>query len=233
VYAAPRPTTRLAQLVTGWLGRSIDEAENAANIARPTIAGIDIDELTAEARTYGFHATLKPPFRLADRATVEEAEDAVARLAAEREPIEIPSLVVDLLAGFAAMRPGDGSQALDDLAAACVRDLDELRRPPEELELARRRRGRLSARQDDLLVKWGYPYVLDEFRYHMTLTRRLADREVDVVLAAAREWFAEVDGAPFALDELCLVEQSAVGEPFVVRSRHPLGTHEIAAGGQR
>jgi hypothetical protein len=233
VYAAPRAATQLAQLVTGWLGRSIDDAEPAGNVERPTVVGVDIDELTAEARTYGFHATLKPPFRLADGVTVDEAEVAVARLASEREAIEIPSLVIDLLAGFVAMCPGDSPPALDDLAAACVRDLDDLRRPLDELELARRRRARLSARQDDLLVTWGYPYVLEEFRYHMTLTRRLADGEVDDVLAAAREWFAEVDGSPFVVDELCLVEQSALGEPFVVRSRHPLGTEGIAAGGQR
>jgi len=232
VYAAPRAATQLAQLVTGWLGRSIDDAQSAANVERPTVGDVDIDELTAEARTYGFHATLKPPFRLAEGVSVEEAENAVARLASEREPIEIPSLVIDLLAGFVAMRPVGDVPALDDLAAACVRDLDDLRRPPEELELARRRRARLSARQDDLLVTWGYPYVLDEFRYHMTLTRRLADGEVDEVLAAAREWFADVDGVPFVLDELCLVEQTAPGEPFVVRTRHLLGTDGIAVGDQ-
>ncbi len=222
VYAAPRGTTDLGRLATAWLGRDIDGGD-PATIERPQLDDVDIDEITDEARLYGFHGTLKPPFRLADAVEVAEVDRAVAALAAEREPVLVDTLVVDVLAGFVALRPEEPNAALADLAAACVRDLDRFRRPADELEVARRRRARLSPAQERYLIEWGYPYVLDEFRYHMTLSRRMRDVERDRVVSAAQAWFAPHDGAPFLIDELCLVEQTAPGEPFVVRARHRLG----------
>ena len=46
-------------------------------------------------------------------------------------------------------------------------------RPPGAAELERRRKAGLSAAQEKMLLRWGYPYVLDEFRFHLTLTGRL------------------------------------------------------------
>jgi hypothetical protein len=223
VYAAPRGDSAFGRRAAAWLGRHIDPLPAPGDDERPVLQGFDLDELTAEARLYGFHATLKPPFRLADGGTIDEVEVRVADLAAGRAPVVVPALGAELLSGFAAFRPADPSAEVDDLAAACVTELDEFRRPVEELELARRRRGGLSSRQDALLTEFGYPYVLDQFRYHMTLTRRLREAEVEPVLDAARTWFDADDGVDFTIDELCVVTQTAPGEPFVVRSRHPMG----------
>lgn len=231
MYAAPRGDSELGLLAARWLGRHVDALPDPPRADVAQLAPDLLVELTAEPRVYGFHATLKPPFRLADDVEPDDLERRVAALAAATPVIEVSALSVELLAGFAAFRPTDESEQLDDLAAACVTELDPCRRPADELEVARRRRGRLSQRQDELLVAWGYPYVLDEFRCHMTLTRRLASHEAHDVLAAARAWFEPVDGEPFVLDELCVVEQVAPGEPFVVRSRHALaGDSRIAVG---
>jgi hypothetical protein len=199
----------------------------------PQLGAATLVDLPAAPRLYGFHATLTPPFRLADGIEPADLGQRVAALAAGTPVAEVSTLSVELLAGYAAFRPGDDSDAaLDDLAAACVTVLDPCRRPADELEIARRRRGRLPQRQDELLVAWGYPYVLDEFRFHMTLTRRLTTHEAHDVLAAARAWFEPVDGESFLIDELCLVEQTEPGEPFVVRSRHALSDGSRVAVGR-
>jgi hypothetical protein len=93
-----------------------------------------------------------------------------------RAPVTIPSLEVRRLGGFIAVVPTEPSAALADLAAATVAALDPFRAPPSEAELARRRKARLSDRQEALLMKWGYPYVMEEFRFHLTLTGRLDRR---------------------------------------------------------
>jgi hypothetical protein len=224
VYAAPRSSSTFGRRAAAWLGRDIDGVLGIDDLPRPDLAPHDVDDLTDEARVYGFHATLKPPFRLADGVTFDEVDERVAKIAHDSAPVVIPSLVVDMLSGFAAFRPVEQSDEVDALAAASVTGIDGCRRPSDELELARRRRSGLSSRQERYLVEWGYPYVFEEFRYHMTLSRRLHENERDDVLAAARDWFGDLDGARFTIDELCLVEQSAPGEPFVVASRHPLGT---------
>ena len=223
VYAAPRGTSELGRRAAAWLGRDIDAPLGTpAPGPRPDLSPHDLDDLTESARLYGFHATLKPPFRLAEGTTAIEVHEQVADLARGMEPVEVPSLVVGLLSGFAAFRPADAVVRLDELAASSVTELDRFRRPPDELELARRRRSGLSPRQERYLLEWGYPYVFEEFRYHMTLTRRLHESERDDVVTVARQWFGDLDGAPFTIDELCVVEQSAPGEPFVVVTRHAL-----------
>jgi hypothetical protein len=45
--------------------------------------------------------------------------------------------------------------------------------PLTEEELTRRRKAELTPEQDKLLVDWGYPWVLDEFNFHFSLTGSL------------------------------------------------------------
>lgn len=157
----------------------------------------------------------------------------MAALAASTPAVVVPSLSIAMLGTFVAFRPDDDTPAVDRLAAECVTRLAALRRPADDLDVLRRRRAGLSPRQDELLRAWGYPYVLDEFRFHMTLTRRLRDAEVTDVLAAARHWFADLDGRPYALDDLTVLVQEGPGDPFVEHSRHPLvatGPGHVAEG---
>lgn len=223
MYAAPRGATQLGEHAARWLGRHIDPLPAPAPAEIERVESGRLWELTREPRLYGFHGTLKPPFHLAPSSDVDAVHATVAGLAAVRAPVAVGRLRVDVVDRFVALVPDDPPDALADLAAACVTELDPHRRPADELELTRRRRAGLSERQGELLLAWGYPYVLDEFRFHLTLTRRLEAGEADDVLAAARTWFEPVESEPYVIDELCVVEQPAPGEPFVVTARHPLG----------
>ena len=125
-------------------------------IAQPAIPGID--EITTEARGYGFHATLKPPFRLSPGYSWDDLLEAATAMATRIAPFELPVLAVADLHGFLALRETVDSAELQALADACVTELDTFRAPPSEAELARRRRARLTEAQDAMLIRFGYPY---------------------------------------------------------------------------
>ncbi|MGY6500597.1 MAG: DUF1045 domain-containing protein [Acidimicrobiales bacterium] len=209
IYAAPEPGSWLAERTTAWL----DEAP----------AAVGPPDLTATARHYGVHATLKPPFGLAPGVGRDDAVRSVAELAGRCEPVTVGPLQVATLGRFLALRPVDAPPALDDLASRCVRELDHLRRPPDREDLQRRRSVGLSARQDELLERWGYPYVLDEFRFHITLTRTLDPSQLEVAHRAATEWFDGIGTVPFVLDAVWVFEQPDPATAFAATERFTLG----------
>lgn len=175
VYYTPPDGSALADLAARWLGR---DAASGAALDRPTLPGLDparAEALTESPRFYGFHATLKAPFALAEGTTVADLIAAVDRFAAGRTAVLIPPLRVRTLGRFLALIPSEPAPALDELAAACVRAFDPFRAPPDPAELARRRAANLTAAQHRNLERWGYPYVMEDFRFHMTLTGRIDD----------------------------------------------------------
>jgi hypothetical protein len=191
--------------------------------------GIDVDfldrlpmevaawrELTREPRGYGFHATLKAPFHLAngfDETALLDAFPAFCR-SIESAPVFEPIIVS--LAGFIAMVPAAANPAIDRLAAACVTAFDRFRAPLSGPDRERRRVG-LTGRQADNLDRWGYPFVFDDFRLHLTLTGRLgADRHA-VVLTYLRNRFAAVRGArPLPVDRIAFLRQDRLHTRFLV-----------------
>jgi len=218
VYYAPLPDDPLTAAAASWLGR--DPVTNAP-VRQPDLPGIE--ELTADPRGYGFHATLKPPMRLADGRSWDALLTAAEALAARIAPFDLPPMAVSDVHGFLALRETLPSGPLQALADACVADLDGFRAPPTEAELARRRRSSLTAEQDAMLVRWGYPYVFGTWFFHMTLTRRLAAEEKAPYQPAAEAHFAAVLAVPRRVVDICLYTQAGAGAPFVIAERLPLG----------
>jgi putative phosphonate metabolism protein len=221
VYFAPAAGSPLAKAGASWLGR---DALSDMPLSQPRIEGLPAERLgtiTASPRHYGFHATLKAPFSLIEDATVSDLEEVAAGLAARRSPFFL-DLAVGELSGFLALVPAQPSAALAGLEAGCVKELDRFRAPDSEAELQARRAAGLSARQEALLAKWGYPYVLDEFRFHMTLSKRLDEPERGRVKALLQDMFGPVLEAPVTIDSLSIFEQPERSAPFVETARYPL-----------
>lgn len=219
IYYAPPADSECWRLGTAWLGH---DPERAVDLPRPAIDGLDAEtaeRITRAPRHYGFHATLKPPFALADGATPESLCEALAAFAAERSVFVLPALRVADLNGFLALVPRERDPRLDELAADCVRCFDRFRAPPAPAELARRRAAGLTARQEENLAAWGYPYVLEEFRFHMTLTERLADFERPAVQDALAHCFAGVCARPLRVEGIALFRQPESGAPFRLEAR--------------
>ena len=217
LYYAPLPSDPLTALSSAWLGR---DPVSGAPVPQPAVDGIA--DFTAEPRSYGFHATLKPPMRLVDGAGWGEFVAAVRAMAADIAPFMLPTLAVADLRGFLALRETAPCAPLQSLADACVERIDSFRMPPSEDELARRRRARLSAEQDAMLVRWGYPYVFGTWFFHMTLTRRLSEAERAHVLPAAESWFAPALTVERRVEDICLFTQAEPGEAFTLAERIPL-----------
>ncbi len=204
------PTGPWAEAAADWLGW--DLATGAAR-AQPDLPALPrpLCDLTAPARKYGFHATIKPPFRLAEGHDAQALHAAVTALCARLAPVATEGLALDDLDGFLALTPRGDTTALDARAAEVVHSLDTFRAPPSEAELARRRAAGLSPAQDANLARWGYPYVMGEFRCHLTLTGRLAPGEAATVRAAAQEHLGTLLPAPWQIDSLALAGEQADG----------------------
>ena len=172
-------------------------------------------ELTQEPRRYGFHATLKAPFRLADG--VDEAGLLEAfRAFCRSEAAAVFTPVVAVIEGFIAIVPSDSEPAVDRLAAACVTGFDRYRAPLEAHDRERRMAAGLNARQAQNLECWGYPYVFEDFRLHLTLTGRLPAERQAIVHGYLRESFAALSRAAICIDRVALLRQDRPDARFVV-----------------
>lgn len=217
LYWAPRADDPLHALGSRWLGR---DAETGAKLPQPALPDLDIAEITADARGYGLHATLKPPFRL--RTSWAAMREAAMQLAARTRPFPLPPLRLAEHHGFLALLETEKSAALQAFCDDCVMALDPHRAPPTEAEIARRRPERMTERQRSYLHLWGYHYVLDEWWFHVTLSRRLTPAERAVVEPALAAHLGDAPAAPRRVTELCLFTQAAPGAPFLVAERLPL-----------
>ena len=210
VYFAPPADHPLSRFASGWLGRC---PEGRPVDARPRIARFDaerLEQIVAEPARYGFHGTLKPPFRLADGRCERELAERLTDIAAGLAGFLLPPLELRALGRFLALVPQVASPTLAAVATACVTGLDAMRAPPTAAEVERRRRATLDPRQEQLLARWGYPYLLDRFGFHLTLTGPLAEAERALVQAALAPLVA-----PFC--------RMPPGEPFRLARRFPLG----------
>lgn len=217
VYYAPEADDPLWAAGNRWLGR---DPETGTTLAGPD--GIGIPKLTDEPAGYGLHATLKPPMRLAPGTRYEDFAAAVCELAEGLTAFPLPALAVQNLDGFLALREQAPSPELQALADSAVASLDGFRQQPEAEELARRRRHGLSEAEEAMLERWGYPYVFQLWRFHITLSRRLTEDEMARARPIAEAYFAPALARPRQVSSLAVFTQAAAGAPFRIAQRFRL-----------
>lgn len=219
VYYLPEPAHPLWRAGCAWLGRDADRPDRPGAPAAPEVAG---------PWRYGFHATLAAPMRLAAGVSGDAFRQAVAAVAARHAPFDLPALRVDALAGFIALRPARALAAdhpLRRLADDCVRTLAGLRAPPTPAERARREAAGLDDAQRALMDRYGYPHVLDRWRFHLTLTDTLVAQPParrDALRDAAATHFADALAQPLRCDALSVSVEPAPAAPFVPGERFGL-----------
>lgn len=218
VYYAPRQDSRLWTKASAWLGRDAYDGRALKRPGLPGLEGLDLEALTADPRGYGFHGTLKAPFELAPDRSEAELVAFTRAFAAGRRAFDA-DIEPARLGRFHAFRLSAPTPAMDDLHAACVREFEPFRAPLSEFDLARRRKARLSPEEDARLVAWGYPYVFEDFRFHMTLSSGIADetvsRRLGLVLA---DWFRDEAG-PHRFDGVAIFKQPDRVSPFFILDR--------------
>ena len=144
VFFTPPANHPLTMAAARWLMRDAFTGEEFEPEADHAFSAEELQALTAEPRRYGFHATMKAPFRLAEGATLADAEAVLADFCRDAVACPLPSLRVAMLGPFFALVPDPAAKAVNDLAARVVRAFEPLRAPLDAAELERRRRGGLT-----------------------------------------------------------------------------------------
>lgn len=221
IHFAPVPHSALWRAGSRWIGR---DAASGERFTTPAVEGGKPDTLKALTRSprfYGFHATLKAPFHLRENETFESLTRATQEMVAECPSFALPTLRIAGLGNFIALVLSSSCSEIENLASRCVRSLDRFRAPGSEEDLKwRREQAELSPRQDALLNDWGYPYVLDEYRFHMTLTGSIADQELrQQLISTLEERFAHLLETPTIVDAICLFYQRNREQPFRIVER--------------
>ncbi len=215
VYFSPAPHSAWWDAGAHWLGR--DECSDL-----PLHPGawqkFSVDDwraLTAAPRRYGFHATLKAPFRLREGVLERDLLRRLQDLADTLQQLALGPMRAVALGNFAALVPSAPSQELEALASRCVTELDDLRAPLSAQDLARRDIESLDTRGVELLQRYGYPHVLERFRLHMSLSGVVDGATVQRVVAAWEKPLAQLNAAnPLLLDRLCLFVEAGPGQAF-------------------
>jgi len=223
IYFAPPEGSELERVCSAILGRC---ARTGVALKQPGIPGIEPArwaELTASPRHYGLHATLKPPFFLAESHDETDLLENAAMIASRTRPFDLPGLELAWFGSFLALTLTAPCPDLEDLARICVTVPDPLRRPPRPEELARRRAKGLTPNQERLLSRWGYPFVLEEMRFHLTLTGSIHDpKERERIHTALTPLLAPVLHRPVPVREICVFRQACSQERFAIFRRFAL-----------
>jgi putative phosphonate metabolism protein len=222
IYYIPGRNTALEQFGRAWLGWDVWQAEPAPLAPLPGFDAAARDALVRTPRQYGFHATLKPPMALAPGLAVDDLLAAAGRFAARTAPVPALDLRLSTLGNFLALTPAQPSPALNALASDCVAAFDAFREALQPADRARRKPESLTARQCEYLDRWGYPWVMAEFRFHMTLSGAAAPN----ILARLRDGLAPmlepVLREPFRIDAIAVAGQPAWDDAFRVLEYLPL-----------
>lgn len=222
IYFTPPAGDPLSKVAANWLGRNVFSGEGVKPPAIRSFEAGEVAGLTAEPRRYGFHATLKAPFHLDEKFSERDLLSALMHFASSAAPVSISRLHVAALGPFFALVPEEPLPELDQLANDVVVAFDRFRRPATEAERARRKPDSLSISQLRNLDQWGYPYVFDDFRFHMTLTGRVEEKDKLRVARMLDAFFEPVLSEPVEIANLALFVEAEPGAPFEVHSLHPL-----------
>ncbi len=226
IYFTPGRDHPLTRTAAKWLGRDPFSGELGTPPEISCLQPAEIAYYTAAARRYGFHATLKAPFRLAKGETEASLNEALDLFAGSVAPVTIPRLEIRRLDNFLALVPAAPLPGLNKLADDVVCAFERFRAPLTEAELERRNPDSLSPVEFRNLMRWGYPYVFETFRFHMTLTGRVTPEESVRIIAAIEEFFGAILKDPVTVDGLALFVEREAGAPFCVQSYHPLRSQQ-------
>ena len=215
IYYAPAHSSPWWTFGAGWLGRDEFLDGTPPAFVAPMLPEPERHHITTQARRYGFHATLKAPFHLRLGVTPAELLARTRSLAHRLRPVPLSPLQVQRLGPYVVLLAPEHHTAVSDLASACVIELDDLRQPLTPDELARRQPATLDARELELLHRYGYPHVLERFRFHLTLTDPVNEAQAAQVTEAVSAQVARLNTqTPLTLDRLCIFEEPAPGQAF-------------------
>ena len=217
IYFVPAADSKLYRYGSSILGYDCYTGQPVDFLESFGAGAANWNELTAAPRRYGFHATLKAPFHLSPSCTEPQLVNALQNFAGLGHAVHTFAPTVRILDDFFAIVPVQADAALDALAASCTTLFDAYRAPMSPQERARRIALGLNQSQIQNLDRWGYPYVLSEFRFHMTLTGKVPVRRRNAILGILLDGLHSADvERSVALDRFALLRQASPDASFRV-----------------
>lgn len=223
IHFTPSPNDPLTHVAAAWLGRDVYSGQT---VEPPAVSSLGMQEIsyhTALPRRYGFHGTIKAPFRLMSDVSEAALLRGLMHFAGSHQPFSLPPLEIAKLGNVYGLVPSWPCEMLNFLAASVVQEFDHYRAPLSDADIDRADPDRLSATQLTNLHRWGHPYVMDEFRFQMTLTGGVAPADCARVERAVRSVFAPALERQIEFSNLALFVEDEPGAPFRVHSLHPMG----------
>ncbi|MBX4873483.1 DUF1045 domain-containing protein [Rhizobium bangladeshense] len=219
----PPASDRLSLVAANWLGRNVFSGDM---VEPPAVRGLGIHEIafyTAVPRRYGFHGVLKAPFHLSAETSEAQLLRDLMRFAGTYAPFRIPHLEIAGLGNFYSLMPSAPCEQIQYLASAIVQEFDRFRAPLSEADIERSDPDGLSAAQFANLHRWGNPYVMEEFRFHMPVTGPINAIDMPRIELVLRTIFEPVLREPVTVSNVALMIEEGTGGPFRVHSLHPMG----------
>jgi Protein of unknown function (DUF1045) len=218
IYFTPPPFSALARFGAAVLGYDCFEGSEVEHARLPAIDPSVLRLMTVGPRRYGFHATLVAPFRLNGRPE-SELFDEVERFAQQTAPEPVGGLTAGVLDGYIVLLPIDERPGVCRLAAGCVTAFNEFRAPLTAADRERRLKSELTQAQTKMLDRWGYPYVFDQFRFHMTLAGPVPEDQQRQLHAALLQAYQERASTVVEIDALSVMKQDDGAARFRVIRR--------------
>ncbi|ACE92313.1 hypothetical protein AMC90_CH03312 [Rhizobium phaseoli] len=219
----PPASDPLSLVAANWLGRNVYSGDM---LEPPAVRGLSIHEIafhTAVPRRYGFHGVMKAPFHLSADMSESQLLRDLMRFAGTFAPFQISRLEIARLGSFYSLMPSAPCEQIQYLASAIVQEFDRYRAPLSEADIERSDPDGLSAAQFANLHRWGNPYVMDEFRFHMPVTGSINAVDMPRIESALRKIFEPVLKEPVMVSNVALMIEEGTGGPFRVHSLHPMG----------
>lgn len=222
IYWTPEPDSNFAAFGKSWF-------------AAPASFGLSSDLAARAVKSparYGLHATLKAPFRLHDGARESDLQQALDSFCAVRRAPKGGALMLARFQGYLGLVLSRKTSDIDWLAAECVTGFDRFRAPLDESDRDRREHHRLSPAEASFFETFGYPYVLSEFQFHVSLAGPLDDGELGQVAEALEPHVAPFMKEKLKIQSLSLLGEANGGGAFEVISRHRFRHGTVCQEGQ-
>ena len=221
VYFVPKG--ELAKFGRAWLGWDCRKGQYISSENAFSEPLTNQEHFTKKPRKYGLHATLKAPFRMQVTQSEPALRNAFHGFCNHQKPAASGNLTLSEQGGFISLRPQRQSAALFELGKNCLEAFDPFRAPLDQNDLNRRRNARLSPRQNDFLHQWGYPYVLQEFQFHITLSSRLSILQREKIIPALKNLLAHELDCPFIIAHLALMGEDRNGQFHILEEANLSG----------
>jgi len=225
IYFSPTDASNLARFGSTVLGRNVTSHKERKCPSEPEpFADSSLwQTYTKKPAHYGFHATIKAPFELAPDCTAAELLSELSSFCATRQSIALTDLAPAKLHAFTALALPDQPGELVELAADVVKHFEPFRQALSDADRQRRQISQLSPSMLDNLEQYGYPYIFNDFQFHMTLSDALPQEE-DRFLPWLQSVYRQMVPAVPVLDRLCAFRQVDRSTPFVRIAEFPLHT---------